>query len=159
MAEGHVLVVRIFRHWPAGDFLDRSRGAVPGKDRLRVDIASVVEVDYLLETEQIAIVHVSLHKTWVRHHAYVAERRGLELAFKERQELSPTQIRRSAVVSVEEKAYTFIGEARPERIPGETKLIRGILRIPRENHVPRKAEVVIGEVGEQRGDIGGHTSV
>src|SRR4029077_12555099 len=159
MANGHVLIVRIFRHRPAGDFLDRSRGAVPGKHRLRKDIPSVVEVDYFLETEQIAVVHVGLHKTGVRNHACIADCRGLELAFEERQKLPPTEIGRRSVEAIEEKAYSFVGEAWPKRIPCETKLIRRVLRIPRENDVPRKSEIVVGEVGEQWGDVGGHTSV
>src|SRR4029077_19970794 len=50
-ANDHVLIVKVFRHRPAGHFLDRPRGAVPGEHRLRVDVSSVVEVDYLLETE------------------------------------------------------------------------------------------------------------
>src|ERR1700692_2131239 len=123
MANGHVLVVRIFRHRPAGHFLDCSRGTVPREHRLRVDVSSVVEVDYLLETEQVAVVHVGLHKTRVRHLAYIASCGGLELAFEEGQKLSPSQIGRSAVEAIEEKAYAFVGEARPKRIPCETPLI------------------------------------
>src|ERR1700730_5116520 len=142
MPDSHVHVVRVFGHRPAGHFLDGSRGAVSGEHRLRVEIASVVEVDYFLEIEQIAVMHVGLHETGVRHLTYVANCGGLELTFEERQKLSPSQVGRSAVLAIEEKADTFIGEAWPERIPCEAPLIRGVFRIPRENDIPRKAEVV-----------------
>jgi hypothetical protein len=48
----------------------------------------------------------------------------------------------SSVVAVQEQPKAFVGEAWTEWIPCETKLIRGVFRIPREGDVSRQAEVV-----------------
>ena len=116
-------------------------------------------MNYFLETKQITVVHVGLHKTRVRYFAYIASCGRLELAFKEGQKLSPGKIGRRAVEAIEEKTYAFVSKARPKRIPCETELIRSVFRIPRENDVPWKADVVISEVGEQRSHAGGHAVI
>jgi hypothetical protein len=129
MANGHVLVVRIFRHRPASHFFDRTSWTIAREHRLRVDIAGVIEVDYLLETEQVAVVHVGLHEPRIGHFTRVADRGGLELALKEGQMLSPRKIGRSAVVTIEEQADSFVGETGTQGIAGESNLIGGVFGV------------------------------
>ena len=47
----------------------------------------------------------------------------------------------------------------PKGIAREAPLIREVFRIPREDHVPRQADIVVGKVGEHRRDVRGCTSV
>src|SRR5258708_23496042 len=118
-ADGHILVVRVFRRRPAVHFLHRSRAASAGDKCSRISVAGIVEVDHFLETEQIAVVQECIDETLVRHLANIADRRGLELALEEGQVLSPRVIWRSAVVSVQEKTYSLVGEADPQGIACE----------------------------------------
>src|SRR5882757_2065516 len=159
IANGHIFVVRIFRRRPAVYFLHGSRTASAGDKCSRISVAGVVKVDHFLEAEQIAVVHVGLDEAFVRHLADIADRRGLELALKKWQLLSPGLIWRSAVVSVQEKTYSLVSEANSQGIARETPLIREVLRVPRQGHVPRQADIVVRKVAEQRSDVRGCTTV
>ena len=158
-ANGHIFVVRVFRRRPAVHFLHRSRATLSVDECSRIGVARVVEVDDFLEAQQIAVVHVRLDETGVRHFAHVAGCGGLELAFEERQVFSPGQIWRGSVVAIQEKTNSLVDEAYAQGVAGEAPLIREAFRIPWEDRVLRQAEIVVGKVGEHRFDARRSTGV
>src|SRR4029077_5598106 len=98
----HVLVVLYLRHRPAVYFFGCPRGAVPGSDGERINIARVVEVHELLQALDVAVVEELLLEVrpgslggrtlWWRQ-GYVARRRGLHSAVRSRRKLCPSIIR------------------------------------------------------------------
>src|SRR5580692_1593732 len=146
----HIFVVGVFRHRPTGHLLFGSLWTMPRQHVIGIDITRVVEVDYLLQAREIAVVHVSFHEVRARHHGRVARRRGLEFALELRKPPSPAQVRRSAIVAIQEQSHSKIDKPGAQWVAGKSPLIRSVLRIPGKFDILGEAEVVVRCVGEQR---------
>src|SRR5580692_4992408 len=121
---------------------------------VRIDVACVVEMDDLLQTCEIAVMHVGFHEAGIGNLRRIAYGRSLEFSLELWQKHSPIQVRRSTVVAIEEQSHSLVSKAKPERVAGKSPLVRRILRVPGKDYVFWEAEIVVGGVGEQRLNAG-----
>src|SRR5262249_251433 len=121
----------------------------------RQGVACIVEVDKLLETLQIAVVHVRLHERGTWSDVHVAQSLDLHFAVKLQRERYPCRVRVDPVLTSQETPNPQVGKASAGRITRKSELIWYILEIKRITVVSRDTKVGRGKIGKKWRDACG----
>src|SRR5258707_2006492 len=128
-------------------------------------VARVVEVDNGLQAFQVAVMHVSLHETWIRPQVYVATGWDLNFAIELGCEYRPGRVwvlpgtytwprlltkGHSEADVGQEAANSKIKIHKACCVRDKPELVREILEQKRESKILRRTNVTRGEVGKQR---------
>src|SRR6266850_2031503 len=114
---------------------------------MRQIVASVIEVNDLLQALKVAIVRIRLDEVGTRPHIHVPQSRDLELPVKLRSELRPLGIWVETRIS-EKGTDSFVHKSEPGRVANESVLVRLILFVVRNRQVSRNANVCRSKVGK-----------
>src|SRR5713226_9040039 len=133
---------------PAGDFFAGIAWLALGQD-----VARVIEMHYLFQAFEVAIVHVGLDEAWCGTHVDVAQSGYLELRVELRREFDPLRIRIELAAIALQRAQkgsdSLIDVRRSGEIGTVAALVGLALEVELQSRISGDAEITGGKVRKQ----------